>query len=210
QQGGVGAERHLVSCASQCRDPGGHAERGRVRLSARGRGDRRRDLRAARHRPAGPRCHQPARLRAGAGNGAVHRPQLPDRKPHRRPDLRGPRSPHPARQQVMQGTLRAIAGHPSGRIGAVIILAYVVAALLATLGLTPHDPLTQFRIDRLTGPSPTYLMGTDLLGRDTFSRLMLGIGQSFTIAFSAVALATLAGTIIGLFAAWWGHLLDGV
>lgn len=110
----------------------------------------------------------------------------------------------------MQGILRAIARHPSGRIGAAIILVYVVAAVLAVLGLTPHDPLTQFRIDRLTGPSATYLMGTDLLGRDTFSRLLLGIGQSFTIAFSAVALATIAGTIIGLVAAWWGHLWDGV
>src|SRR5690606_30925272 len=64
--------------------------------------------------------------------------------------------------------------------------------------------------DRLKGPNGTYLMGTDLLGRDAASRLMLGIGQSLTIAFSSVAIATLAGTIIGLFAAWWGHLWDGV
>ena len=78
------------------------------------------------------------------------------------------------------------------------------------VGLTPHDPLQQFRIDRLKAPSATYWMGTDLFGRDTFSRLMLGIGQSFIIAFSSVALATVAGTVIGLFAAWWGHLWDGV
>jgi peptide/nickel transport system permease protein len=110
----------------------------------------------------------------------------------------------------MMGLLRAIARHPSGRIGAAIILIYLVAAVLGALHLTPHDPLQQFRIDRLKGPSGTYLMGTDLLGRDTMSRLMLGIGQSFTIAFSSVALATLAGTIIGLVAAWWGHLWDGV
>jgi peptide/nickel transport system permease protein len=106
--------------------------------------------------------------------------------------------------------LRAIARHPSGRIGAAIIVIYILAAILGAIGLTPHDPLQQFRIDRLKGPSGTYLMGTDLLGRDSFSRLMLGIGQSFTIAFSSVALATLAGTIIGLIAAWLGHLWDGV
>ena len=106
--------------------------------------------------------------------------------------------------------LRAIAKHPSGRIGAIIIALYVVAAILGAVGVTPHDPIQQFRIDRMKGPSLTYLMGTDLLGRDTFSRLMLGIGQSLTIAFASVALATLAGTIIGLFAAWWGHLWDGI
>jgi peptide/nickel transport system permease protein len=110
----------------------------------------------------------------------------------------------------MMGFLRAIATHPSGRIGAAIVVLFVLAAILGALGLTPHNPLQQFRIDRLKGPSPTYLMGTDLLGRDTASRLMLGVGQSLVIAFSAVAAATVAGTIIGLFAAWWGHLWDGV
>jgi peptide/nickel transport system permease protein len=106
--------------------------------------------------------------------------------------------------------LRAIFRHPSGRIGATIVVVYVLLAVLGAVGLTPHDPIQQFRIDRLKGPSGTYWMGTDLLGRDNFSRLMLGIGQSFTVAFSSVAVATLAGTIIGLIAAWLGRIWDGV
>jgi peptide/nickel transport system permease protein len=106
--------------------------------------------------------------------------------------------------------LRAIFAHPSGRIGATIILVYVVVALLGALGLTPHNALKQFPIDRLKPPNPNYWFGTDLLGRDTLSRLMLGIGQSFVVAFASVAGATVAGTIIGLFAAWWGGLGDGV
>ncbi len=110
----------------------------------------------------------------------------------------------------MRHLLGAIARHPSGRIGAAIILVYLLAAILAAAGLTPHDPLQQFRIDRLKPPNGVYWMGTDLLGRDTISRLMLGIGQSFTVAFSSVALATIAGTIIGLLAAWFGGLWDGV
>lgn len=100
--------------------------------------------------------------------------------------------------------------HPSGRIGLFIIGFYLTLALLGVLGLTPHPALKQFMIDRLTGPSASYWMGTDLLGRDTMSRLMLGIGQSMLIAFASVAWATLAGTIIGLFAAWLGGLWDGV
>jgi peptide/nickel transport system permease protein len=105
--------------------------------------------------------------------------------------------------------LRAIAAHPSGRIGATIIAVYLLVALLAAAGLTPHNPLTQYRIDRLQGPSAEYWMGTDLFGRDTMSRLMRGIGQSLIVAFSSVALATLAGTVIGLVAAWWGRIWDG-
>lgn len=108
------------------------------------------------------------------------------------------------------GLLKAVLRHPSGRIGATIIMVFLMLALLGAVGLTPHDPLKQFVVDRLKPPSPTYWFGTDLLGRDTFSRLMLGISESFIVAFASVAVAATAGTIIGLFAAWWGHLWDGV
>lgn len=106
--------------------------------------------------------------------------------------------------------LKAVLRHPSGRIGAAIILIFLVLAGLGAVGLTPHDPLKQFVVDRLKPPSLTYWFGTDLLGRDTLSRLMLGISESFIVAFASVAVAATAGTIIGLFAAWWGHLWDGV
>lgn len=104
----------------------------------------------------------------------------------------------------------ALARHPSGRIGLVIIGLYLLAAVLGTLGVTPHDPLKLFAIDRLKAPNATYWFGTDLLGRDAFSRLMVGIRQSMLIAFASVAIATMAGTIIGLLAAWWGGLWDGL
>lgn len=107
------------------------------------------------------------------------------------------------------GIVKALARHPSGRIGAAIIALYLVVAILGALGLTPHNALKQFPIDRLKPPNAAYWMGTDLLGRDTFSRLMLGIGQSLAVAFSAVAGASIAGSLIGLVAAWWGGLWDG-
>lgn len=103
----------------------------------------------------------------------------------------------------------AILRHPSARIGAAIILVYVIAAIFGAVGITPHDPIQQFRIDRLQGPQADYLMGTDLFGRDILSRLMRGIGQSFVIAFGAVAVATVFGTVVGLLAAWFGGLWDG-
>ncbi|UYN99148.1 MAG: ABC transporter permease [Devosia sp.] len=110
----------------------------------------------------------------------------------------------------MKRLLAALLRHPSGRIGLAIISVYLLAALLGAFGFMPHDPLKQFTIDRLKPPSGTYWFGTDLLGRDAFSRLMVGIRQSMLIAFAAVAIATLAGTVIGLLAAWWGGLWDGI
>lgn len=110
----------------------------------------------------------------------------------------------------MGRVLASMLRHPSGRIGLVIIGVYLIAATMGALGLTPHGSLQQFMLDRLKPPSGTYWMGTDLLGRDTASRLMVGIGQSMIIAFASVAFATIAGTIIGLVSAWWGSLWDGI
>ncbi|HEY0123039.1 MAG TPA: ABC transporter permease [Rhizobium sp.] len=106
--------------------------------------------------------------------------------------------------------VRAIFGHTSGRIGGIIVLIFFMLAVLGMLGLTPHNPLTQNRIDRLHSPSAVYWMGTDLFGRDVASRLMNGIGESFTVAFLSVALASLIGTVLGLTAAWFGKRWDGV
>jgi peptide/nickel transport system permease protein len=106
--------------------------------------------------------------------------------------------------------VRAIFAHPSGRIGGAIVLVYVLLALLGSFGLTPHDPLMQYRLDRLHAPNTTYWMGTDLFGRDVMSRLMQGIGQSFTVAFFSVAIAAIAGTVLGLTAAWSGKAWDAV
>ncbi|MER8578754.1 ABC transporter permease [Mesorhizobium sp. M1423] len=107
-------------------------------------------------------------------------------------------------------TLRAILAHTSGRIGGAIVALYLLLAVLGMLGLTPHNPLTQHRVERLHAPDSTYWMGTDLFGRDVASRLMTGIGQSFLVAFFSVAFATLAGTVLGLAAAWFGRRWDGL
>ncbi|PTE10822.1 ABC transporter permease [Mesorhizobium helmanticense] len=106
--------------------------------------------------------------------------------------------------------LQAIFAHPSGRIGGFIVGLYLLLAALGVLGLTPHNPLMQYRIDRLHAPDSTYWMGTDLFGRDVASRLMMGIGQSFIVAFFSVAFAALAGTVLGLAAAWFGRRWDGI
>jgi peptide/nickel transport system permease protein len=109
----------------------------------------------------------------------------------------------------MTQLLKDIARHPSGRIGFTIVTIFVVAAILAEFGLTPYDPLGQDRIARLQAPSATHVFGTDLFGRDILSRLMIGISQSFTVSFLSVGVATMAGTVFGLTAAWFGGLWDG-
>lgn len=110
----------------------------------------------------------------------------------------------------MNGFWKAIASHPSGRIGLVIIAVFLIAAVIAECGLTPFDPLAQDRINRLQAPGSLHILGTDLFGRDVLSRLMIGISQSFTVSFLAVSAASLAGALLGLTAAWFGRWWDAV
>ncbi len=100
--------------------------------------------------------------------------------------------------------------HTSGRIGGAIILLYLMLALAGLLTLTPYDPVAQFPAARLAGPSTAHLMGTDLFGRDVFSRLVVGVRTSFVIAIGSVVIASLSGTAIGLVSAWWGGWRDGL
>ncbi len=104
--------------------------------------------------------------------------------------------------------LTALARHGSGRVGGLIILAYLLIALASAAGLTPHDPLAQHPLARLHAPDAVYPLGTDLFGRDVLSRLMVGIRASFVVAFLSVAAAALLGTPAGLLAAWWGGWWD--
>ncbi len=107
-------------------------------------------------------------------------------------------------------SLRVLLSHPSGRIGGLIVGLYLVLALAGLVAFVPYDPLAQLLAERLMGPSATHVMGTDLFGRDVFSRMVIGVRTSFVIALASVTIATFAGTVIGLLAAWWGGWRDSL
>ena len=75
--------------------------------------------------------------------------------------------------------------------------------------ITPHDPF-EFTEEILSSPSKTYLMGTDNLGRDLLSRLILGSRYSLGISLVAVGLSLFIGLIIGSGSGFFGGNLDRV
>lgn len=108
------------------------------------------------------------------------------------------------------GVLRRLITHPSGLLGALVVAAFVMIAVLGSAGMTPFPAAKQFPVDRLKPPSETYLAGTDLYGRDVASRLMEGAANSLRVATLSVVLAGLAGTLIGVVAGFVGGLADTI
>ncbi|NDY92534.1 ABC transporter permease [Ideonella livida] len=92
--------------------------------------------------------------------------------------------------------------------GVGLLLALAVLALLGpVLGADPRvQDLSRVR----EAPSARHWLGTDLLGRDQFSRLTHALRLSLSLALGAVALAAAAGTALGLWAAWRGGWADGL
>ncbi|SEM93020.1 peptide/nickel transport system permease protein [Loktanella fryxellensis] len=117
--------------------------------------------------------------------------------------------------RVTDGVWRRLRRRPLALIGMALVATIVLAALLAPW-IAPYDPFEQ-HFDGLTlygeplPPGGAFLLGTDLLGRDLFSRLLYGARTSLIIGVVANGAALLIGTVIGLtagfFQGWIGTVL---
>ncbi|BBH46493.1 ABC transporter permease [Pseudomonas sp. KU43P] len=94
----------------------------------------------------------------------------------------------------------------SAKFGLLVIVAYIVVALFAPL-LAPYGE-TQVVGEGFAPWSPEFLLGTDNLGRDMFSRLLYGARNTLGIAFLTTSLAFLLGGLCGLVAAIKGGWID--
>lgn len=96
--------------------------------------------------------------------------------------------------------------NPIGMVGAAIVLTTVIIAVFAPW-IAPYDPAQQGAI-RLLPPSREHLMGTDELGRDTFSRIVYGARVSLQVGIVAVTIALIIGGILGLVSGFFGGWAD--
>ncbi len=94
-------------------------------------------------------------------------------------------------------------------LGLILVVILGVLALFAPI-IAPYNPIEQHIIDRLKPPSVQYLLGTDELGRDLFSRLLYGARISLVIGFVAQGVSMLIGVSLGLISGWYGGWIDDV
>lgn len=110
-----------------------------------------------------------------------------------------------------RGALRALVRFcrrkPLGAVGLVILLAAVAVAVLGPT-LAPHDPYQVRSRAILQPPSAAFWFGTDILGRDIFSRAIYGARVSMYVGLMAVLLGTTTGSLLGLVSAYFGGKVD--
>ncbi|HLW47230.1 MAG TPA: ABC transporter permease [bacterium] len=97
----------------------------------------------------------------------------------------------------------------NARAGLTMIVFFGLVAIFAT-HIAPQGPDDENLLDRLKPPTAQHWFGTDNLGRDVFSRVILGTRISMTVGFVAVAGALSTGALLGITAGYAGGRIDNV
>jgi peptide/nickel transport system permease protein len=115
--------------------------------------------------------------------------------------------------RVGKETMRFIRKRPLGAFGAASLIALVLIAIFADF-IAPYSPIEQYSVDYqnappLTqGPEGRFWFGTDKYSRDLFSRVIYGSRISLYVGILSVALATIVGTLVGVYSAYAGGKID--
>src|SRR5438876_3129189 len=115
----------------------------------------------------------------------------------------------PAVRDRRWDALRRAARARLAPFGAAVLLAAIVVALAAPL-LAPYDPLAQNLGNILARPGRAHWLGTDNVGRDVLSRVIWGTRVSLVAGFVSVAIAAVAGGVLGMLAGYAGGRADSV
>ena len=94
-----------------------------------------------------------------------------------------------------------------GVIGFILLGMMILGSVLAPV-LTSYEPNAMNMAETLQPPSLQHLLGTDLLGRDMFSRILYGGRSSMLLALCAALLSMLVGMLVGVLAGYFGGLWD--
>jgi peptide/nickel transport system permease protein len=113
------------------------------------------------------------------------------------------------RRLRLVSALRSLLGRPVAATGTLIFLLFVVLALIGPL-IVPYGLNQEIVADARQPPSAQHWFGTDNLGRDVFSRVILGVRDVLSLAGVGTLLAVAIGTSFGLIAGYQGKWLDEI
>ncbi|MDD5621686.1 MAG: ABC transporter permease [Actinomycetota bacterium] len=94
-------------------------------------------------------------------------------------------------------------------LGLLIVILLILIAIFASL-ISPYNPIERIKEDSSLGPSIKHFFGTDLLGRDIFSRVIYGSRVSIEVGVIAVGISVVIGLFFGALSGYFGGLSDAV
>ncbi len=128
------------------------------------------------------------------GVSVIHQPAAPSR---------------PASNSILRHARYVVAENPVTGIAFALFVLIALCALIGPL-VVPYDPLASDTAAALRPPSFTHWFGTDQLGRDIFSRVVVATRLDFTIALTSVALVFAMGGLAGIAAGFFGGWTDRI
>ena len=119
--------------------------------------------------------------------------------------MRGIEQPSlPQRPRAWQQLLR-----DKRAIASMLLLGTIILSTLFASVISPYDPLSQ-EFDILQPPSITHPLGTDDLGRDLFTRILIGARVSLFVGVVAVTISMLLGVAMGVLSGYYGGWIDTI
>ncbi len=117
------------------------------------------------------------------------------------------RATSPRPRSLWSDAARTFLRNKAGMAGLVVFVLLLVVAVFAPL-LTPYNFLTQNYSAIMQGPSARHLMGTDELGRDILSRVMMSVRTAVLVATLVTVISAVLGTLVGALGALSGGWVD--
>jgi peptide/nickel transport system permease protein len=113
------------------------------------------------------------------------------------------------RSRARREMLRLLVRRKAFIVGSLVILFWVICAILGER-ITPYDPFNAFFLPGHQPPSPAHLFGTDRIGRDVLSRVMVGARDVLIVAPLAAILGVVSGTLLGLVMGYYRGIVDDI
>lgn len=113
------------------------------------------------------------------------------------------------KESLIKGVLKRLARNKLAMAGGIIMVIIILAAVFAPW-LTPYTYEEMDVLHILEGPSKEHICGTDIFGRDLFTRLLYGARYSLALGFVSVFVSQFFGIIIGSTVGFYGGRLENV
>lgn len=110
---------------------------------------------------------------------------------------------------LIKETFNSLKKNKMAMLGGIVVIIFILTAIFAPF-IVPYDPYKVEFDQQFISPNTTFLLGTDMYGRDVLSRIIMGSRISLLIAFIPPAISMFIGIIMGIASGYYGGKTDTI